>query len=253
MKIKTLRIGLILAGLSLAAFGAWGAAQKAREVFYPPTPLPYALDELTADQPDGTTGLVPIDNSQMPSAAPTLEGDQPQPTRAPASTPTPAPPLLPPDRLEIGAIELDAPVVEATEKTFIINKSEYKQWQVPDVYAAGWSKESGSPGGGTNIVLFGHHNVNGAVFASLYKMEKGDRIVVHAGGKSYSYIVRQITKVKERGVSFAQMIENASWILPTPEERLTLVTCWPPYESTYRLIVVARPEPEEPDDPFAAH
>jgi sortase A len=58
--------------------------------------------------------------------------------------------------------------------------------------------------------------------------------------------------VKERGVSFAQMIENASWILPTAEERLTLVTCWPPYESTYRLIVVARPEPPEEEDPMVS-
>ena len=235
---------LVLCGLALAAFGAWGAAVKAREIFYPPTPLPYALDALTADQPDGSTGLIPVDVPSLPVTAPTLEGDLPAagvPTVPDAGpTPTPAAPLLPPERIEIPAIDLDAPVVEATEKIFVINKSEYKQWQVPDIFAAGWSKDSGSPGGRTNIVLFGHHNVNGAVFANLYKLEKGDRIVVYAGGNAHVYSVQQVTKVKERGVSFAQMVENASWILPTPEERLTLVTCWPPYESTYRLIVVAR-------------
>jgi sortase A len=216
---------------------------KAREVFYPPTPLPYALDVLSADQPDGYTGFAPVDAAAMPAAAPTLEGDATAPAataEAPAAT---AVPLQAPDRIEIPALELDAPVVEATEKSFIINKAVYKQWQVPDMFAAGWNKTSGKPGGGTNVVLFGHHTSNGAVFSDLYRLEKGDRIIIHAGDRSYSYIVRQTTKVKERGVSFAQMIENASWILSTPEERLTLVTCWPPYESTYRLIVVARPEP----------
>jgi sortase A len=243
MKSQSLRVGLILTGLALAAFGAWGAAGKAREVLYPPTPLPYALDALIADQPDGSSGFVPEDLGVLPATAPTLESDSHSPQPTLEITPTPSAPLLPPDRVEIPSIELDAPVVEATEKSFIINKSVYKQWQVPDFFAVGWSKDSGSPGGGTNVVLFGHHNVNGAVFAKLYKLEKGDHITVYAGGKAHGYTVRQVTKVKERGVSFAQMIANAAWIRPTPEERLTLVTCWPPYESTYRLIVVARPDP----------
>ncbi len=36
---------------------------------------------------------------------------------------------------------------------------------------------------------------------------------------------------------------NLAWILPTREERLTLVTFWPPENNTHRLIVVARPAP----------
>jgi sortase A len=37
--------------------------------------------------------------------------------------------------------------------------------------------------------------------------------------------------------------KNAQWIMPTGDERLTLVTCWP-YEwpgNSHRVIVVARP------------
>jgi sortase A len=47
--------------------------------------------------------------------------------------------------------------------------------------------------------------------------------------------------VKEVGVSLAQRRQNAQWIAPTRDERLTLVTCWPPDGNTYRVIVVAKP------------
>ena len=80
-----------------------------------------------------------------------------------------------------------------------------------------------------NTVLFGHHNVNGAVFANLYKVVVGDEISVFAGGREYRYKVDQVLKVKEKDVSFAQMVENGKWISQTEDERLTLVTCWPPY------------------------
>ena len=36
-------------------------------------------------------------------------------------------------------------------------------------------------------------------------------------------------------------MENAAWIMPSEDERLTLVTCWPYTSNTHRLIIVARP------------
>jgi sortase A len=36
-------------------------------------------------------------------------------------------------------------------------------------------------------------------------------------------------------------MDNARWILPSDDERLTLVTCWPATSNTHRLIIVARP------------
>ncbi|HID54608.1 MAG TPA: sortase, partial [Anaerolineae bacterium] len=33
----------------------------------------------------------------------------------------------------------------------------------------------------------------------------------------------------------------AEWIMPTEDERITLVTCWPYTDNTNRLIVVAQP------------
>lgn len=36
-------------------------------------------------------------------------------------------------------------------------------------------------------------------------------------------------------------MDNARWILPSTDERLTLVTCWPAKSNTHRLIIVASP------------
>jgi sortase A len=47
--------------------------------------------------------------------------------------------------------------------------------------------------------------------------------------------------VRDKGMSEEKRRENASWIGPFPEDRLTLVTCWPYTGNTHRVIVVAKP------------
>jgi sortase A len=42
-------------------------------------------------------------------------------------------------------------------------------------------------------------------------------------------------------VSEEKRLENARWIGPFPDERLTLVTCWPYTNNTHRVIVIAKP------------
>ena len=40
-------------------------------------------------------------------------------------------------------------------------------------------------------------------------------------------------------------MNNAQWILPSVDERLTLISCWPYETNTHRVIVVARPLSQE--------
>ncbi len=47
--------------------------------------------------------------------------------------------------------------------------------------------------------------------------------------------------LRELGAPLEQRYQNARWIGPTTDERLTLVTCWPPMGNTYRVIVIAKP------------
>jgi LPXTG-site transpeptidase (sortase) family protein len=45
----------------------------------------------------------------------------------------------------------------------------------------------------------------------------------------------------ERFARLEQRVENARWILPSEDERLTLITCWPYESNTHRLVLVAKP------------
>lgn len=253
MKKKPSLPFLIIA-IFLVGFGLWGAVTSAWRYFNPPPSAAYALENLSAEQLEGFAAAQAEDGAGKPAFAPTLEVESsaakpaitPSPSQTAITGPTPIPPTptplpQPPDEISIASIDLKAPVIPARDKTYKVNGIEYRQWIVPDEFAAGWSADSGAPGGGTNIVLFGHHNVNGAVFAHLVDVREGDLVTISSGKKNFTYKVSLITKVQDRGVSFDQMLKNASWILPTPQERLTLVTCWPPYGNNYRLIIVALP------------
>jgi sortase A len=127
------------------------------------------------------------------------------------------------------------------------------EWVVPE-NAAGWHVNSALPGHGENVVLSGHHNIAGKVFRYVVDLHPGDSITLYVGDSPYPYVVTEKYILKEAGMPLSVRQKNAQWIMPTGEERLTLVTCWP-YEwpgNTHRVIVVARPPdaPAEVDDGF---
>jgi len=146
-----------------------------------------------------------------------------------------------PDRIIIPEINLDAPVVIARAVTTTIDKKEYVQFLVPEKFAAGFHENSAPLGEMGNTVLSGHHNAYGEVFANLYKLKTGDIINLYSKGTLYQYIVTNTMILKEKDEPLDVRLENARWILPSDDERLTLVTCWPHESNTHRLIVVAIP------------
>ena len=88
------------------------------------------------------------------------------------------------------------------------------------------------------------HNIKGEVFRYLVELEEGDRVQVHAGNRVWHYVVTEKHILKEKGESLDVRRQNAKWIGPTDDERLTMVTCWPYTNNTHRLVVVAKPAPE---------
>jgi LPXTG-site transpeptidase (sortase) family protein len=146
-----------------------------------------------------------------------------------------------PTRIVIPAIHLDAKVVEARSRLIKYEGKYYSQWVAPDTYAAGWHTYSARLGIPGNTVLNGHHNEYGEVFRRLVDLEVGDEIIVYAGDQPFRYSVVMKQKLPELGQPAEVRLANAAWIMPTTDERLTLVTCWPYESNTHRLIIVARP------------
>lgn len=158
------------------------------------------------------------------------------------ATPGPvAPPAnVPPSRLVIPTINLDAKIVPIGWYVLEQDGYRYSMWQVAD-YAVSWHKTSAYPGHQGNVVLNGHHNIKGEIFRYLVDVEVGDHILLYAGDSIYYYAVEQKMILKEKGEPPDVRRENASWIGPTEDERLTMVTCWPYTNNTHRLVVVAKP------------
>jgi sortase A len=110
------------------------------------------------------------------------------------------------------------------------------------MYAAGWHETSAPLGAPGNTILNGHNTTNGEVFRDLYTLEAGDTITVYAGDAPYTYTVTEILILPEGGQPMEVRLENARYILPTDDERLTLVTCHPYGSLRNRLILIAHPQ-----------
>ncbi len=146
-----------------------------------------------------------------------------------------------PQRIVIPSIEVDAPVTDVNLTAIRNGEQAYYQWQVPAAYEAGWHNTSAPLGQPGNTVLNGHHNIHGEVFGGLVDLEIGAEIIVYDKTEPHIYSVADVEILPERDQPLEVRQENASWIEPTTDERLTLVTCWPHSDNTHRLIVVAYP------------
>ncbi|MCE7939297.1 hypothetical protein DCC79_00745 [bacterium] len=146
-----------------------------------------------------------------------------------------------PDHIMIPAIGVEAPVVEVGWEARIVNgEAQGNVWETAD-FAAGFHTDSARPGDVGNIVISGHNNVKGAVFQNLYDLDAGDPIYLYAGERTWAYTVAHKLVVRESEASAERRRQNARWIEPTPDERLTLVSCYPRWGNTHRVIIVARP------------
>ncbi|WP_169238367.1 sortase [Candidatus Roseilinea sp. NK_OTU-006] len=119
------------------------------------------------------------------------------------------------------------------------------EWTAPNNQNVGWHDYSGRLGEGKNIVLNGHNNIYGSVFRKLYTLQPGDEIRLGAGDRQVIYRVREVKILRERDQPLAVRIANAQYIQPMNDDRLTLVSCWPEWSNTHRVIVIAHPVAED--------
>ena len=141
----------------------------------------------------------------------------------------------------IPSIKLSAPVVPATLRKVIMDGKIVDMWFAPDLEAAGWHTSSALPGEVGNLVFSGHNNEFGQVFSQLIDLKQGDIIQLITQKQIHTYRVSNKVLFQEVEINLSLRMENARWISPSSDERITLVTCWPRDSNTHRLVIVAAP------------
>ncbi|WP_322822134.1 sortase [Chloroflexus sp.] len=209
-----------------------------------PSPTPEAFITPTAERlPSPQPSLTP---SATPTHAPTATAT---PSATPTQPPTPAPsttPTMPPvgDRTPV---RLVIPEINLNRELIPVGLDAQNVPIVPD-HDVGWYIYSAKPGQGENIVLWGHvlrfrkAPQIPAPFANIDRLQNGSEILLYsADGTAFRYVVAR----KERVTP-----DQVQYILPTGDERLTLVSCIGDrvivdgnVELTHRLITIAVPAP----------
>lgn len=144
-----------------------------------------------------------------------------------------------PQRIVIDRLKVNAKIQPVGPGKAV--SSNVVEWTAPNNKNVGWHDYSGRIGEGKNIVLNGHNNIYGAVFRKLYTLQAGDEIKLFGGDKQVAYRVEEVMILKERGEPLEVRIKNAQYIQPMPNDRLTIISCWPENNNTHRVVVIARP------------
>ena len=172
-------------------------------------------------------------------ADPTQSDPNPDPALTPAAAP--AAETAQPSDLWIPTLDLRAPIVAVEPREVTLGGQRVAQLDVPNAFAAGWNTLSAPVGSPGNTVLIGHNNEFGEVFRNLDRLQVGDEIVLYTASGERRYAASEVITLPEENSTLADRLANAAWIAPSADERLTLVTCWPYFTNTHRLVVVARP------------
>ncbi|KAF0112014.1 MAG: Uncharacterized protein FD147_528 [Chloroflexi bacterium] len=130
--------------------------------------------------------------------------------------PTPAP--LHGNRIQIPALNLDAPIVQGDEE------EQLKK-------GVGQHLGTANPGEIGNMVLSGHNDTYGEVFRYLDQLNPGNEIIIYTFTRSYTYIVEEWILVDPGQVEVMD---------PTPYESVTLISCYPYLVDNLRIVVKAR-------------
>ncbi len=232
---------LLASLLVLLALTACGGGGTATDPAAPANPADAPVDAPATEGGDATAldAAANLDAvAQNPIDAPGLRVG----VAAPTAAPTPANFAFAPDqptRLVIPAIEMDRPLVNVGLDSFLV--------PIVPKHDVGWYHYSARPGGGDNIVLWGHvlrfrdaPDVP-APFARLDEVDVGEPITLFtADGQEHRYTVSdQIWATPDQ----------VEYILPQGNEMITMVSCTgeativdDSVQMSHRLITIAVPE-----------
>ncbi len=134
-----------------------------------------------------------------------------------SNLPTPIPVIEQAIRIQIPAIGVDAPVVQGDS------------WEQ---LKRGVAQHIGTPNPGQsgNVVLSGHNDIYGEVFRDLDRLKPGDTIILFTSQRQYTYTITGTQMVEPTAVEV---------MAPTPDARVTLISCHPYLMDIHRIVVSA--------------
>jgi len=121
-------------------------------------------------------------------------------------------------RIQIPAINIDAPVVQGDG------------WEQLKK-GVGQNVGSANPGQTGNVILSAHNDVYGELFRFLDKLQPGDQVVLYTQQRQYVYVVDRTAIVEPTAVEVMASTGN-----PT----VTLISCYPYLKDKQRIVVFAR-------------
>jgi sortase A len=136
----------------------------------------------------------------------------------PLPVPTPGPEQA--VRIQIPAIEVDAPVVEGDD------------WETLK-QGAGHHIGSANPGERGNCVISAHNDIFGQIFRHLPELDLDDEVLVHTASRVHRYVVTQKRIIEPTETDVME---------PTSSPVLTLISCYPYGVDTHRIVVIAELE-----------
>ncbi len=134
-----------------------------------------------------------------------------------AAMPVPTPSPQQAVRIQIPAIDVDAPVVQGDG------------W---DQLKKGVGQLIGTPNPGQtgNLVLSAHNDVFGQIFRHLDQLENGDEVILYTNQRAYVYKVNQTQIVEPTQVEV---------LASTQEPVVTLISCYPYMVDNQRIVITA--------------
>jgi sortase A len=228
--------------------GWWGYNQWSNRQFLDQAIQGGLILEPTVDA--ASQGAAPADDTPAlpsPTRTPILSLANLNGTATPAlgsnliPTVTPVPDDSPPIRLTITSVGIDSEIVPVSWSMIPAKGGGIKpEWQVAD-FAVGHHAGSVNPGQVGNVVLSGHVDYKGEVFRHLNDVQVGDLVTLYTEKGQYIYVITKRVIVKEEGVSEETKRNNARYMDPTPDQTLTMITCWPYGVDDHRFIAIAKP------------
>lgn len=203
--------GILFNGMGLLRTLNQEMAAALQQPTLTPTPLITAVVLPSGHMPPVAQNRTQPNEAEIPEHLRPLATSQ-------ANLPIPTPGPEQAIRIQVPAIQVDAPVVQGDG------------WEQLKK-GVGQYIGSANPGQPGNVVLSGHNDVYGEVFRRLDELEPGDTIVIFTINRQYFYVVsgRQIVEPTQVEV-----------MAPTSDPTLTLISCYPYLIDNKRIVVFAK-------------